>query len=811
SNLEFSPDGKQLATGGGAGIVKLWDVATGKVSMTLDLQNAELVRSIAFSPDGKTVAAASASSATLNGSIRLWDADTGTVRGLPETMPMYAIAFSPDGQTLAAAGSGLKLWDVVTRRARMTLRATSRADCLAFSPNGKTLAVAPASYHDGREIAELWDITTGRLRARLAGNSPRSPGSIAFSPDGMTLAIATGGPVCLWDLSALPQGTGETVIEVWEDNPDIEVLGSLVARVKVTAWGSAVNSVAFSPNGKRLISDGERLISGAWGTAVRVWDVTSGRQLTTLTADSTVLSSVSSAGFDCTVAHSPDGKRFAAAIRDTIQVWNAEDAAEQRPSSPENLPKTESADSGPARCERFALGTNMMPLTCVAFSPDGKTLAGGTQEVDKNGAPVTGIVILWDVGTGQERTKLRYPGRLIGEAGGETGGPNHVSMLAFSPDSRTLATITSRGAKLWDANNGQELANVPGYGHGVSPSWLEFSPDGKSLGTTQAVWDVTTWQERFKLGTSDRGCIAFSPDGKTLTAVWANSLHLFDAATGQEQFKTDAGSSLYGVAYSPDGQTIAAAGDGGAILWDVTGGDAPVTLRKRVTLRSSWGRIDRVACAPDSRMVATASSMRNVKLWDIRTGQQLALLRDALAFAFSPDGKVLATGEIKPVSESVSLHVTMSEITELVKPDLLAAQAKSAASEFITAMKASDEKVAGPALDAIGAQKEAVPVLIEALKDSSREVGDAVRLALRSIGPNAVEPLTVTLRDADPSVRFRAALSLGHLGRVGSEVEAALNNALKDEDEMVRKAVAWALTQMRNRPKTGNSDGDHTP
>jgi serine/threonine-protein kinase len=286
-SVAFSPDGKLLASGAGAwhqpddtGETRLWDATARR---ELPVPNPEpgptpLVFSVAFSPDGQTVATAS-----WDGNVRLWrmrTANKGPTLELAALLPAHqgparSVAFSPDGKVLASGGfDGVAvLWDLDGRRRLRTLVGPAegappgprRLNAVVFAPDGRTLAVAenggqprpapdPEQARRGRVL--LWDVGSGQLRGTLEGCRGMVLG-VAFAPDGQTLASAGGdwdqfGEVKLWDVAGRRE------------------LRSLGDSERYEKW---VEGVAFTPDGRTLATAGGVAVKGTEGD-VRFWERT---------------------------------------------------------------------------------------------------------------------------------------------------------------------------------------------------------------------------------------------------------------------------------------------------------------------------------------------------------------------------------------------------------------------------------------------------------------------------------------------------------------------------------------------------------
>jgi WD40 repeat protein len=598
-HMALGPGGRTLAVASTTG-VWLYSLPTLEFVRLLEGHAGQLF-SVSWSPDGARVAAGSSDDA-----IYIWDAVSGALlRSLDDPYGVKQVAWSPDGAFLASrAGDGtVRVWDAANGQVLHTWE--READCigvhLTWLPDGGRLGVG-CRYMDGDGKVTVWDVATRQVVHVL--DHTTGVHRVAWSPDGALLASGClDGVVRVWDgrsgeeLYTLRDLSGQVGSVAW--SPDGARLAWSGPDGRIQVWdlsgepesytlqslASGYRNVLWSSDNAQLVSAPE----GGYG-ALQVWDVASGEELAAVDY-----------GFVATgLAWSPDSTRLAASSADgTLHVW---DIATGSPLYVEQL--------------QAAIVPNVQT---VVWAPDGVHLA--TANTDNT-------VRLWDATSGRQVRVLDSRGPMIG--------------LAWSPDSRFLASWGDTTVRVWEAANGNEAHLLDHPDITIDLAW---SPTGTRLATVSNDGQVTVWDSvagivalalRAQIGPMHQ--VRWSPDGTKLAAISDPGLVIWDSVTGDELLARE-GNNLYTAAWSPDSARLAAGTDFGKLLvWDAASGELIHTLECGSSVLD-------LAWSPDGELIASASD--RVRIWDAVEGRVLAALEGHAGLVdrvvWSPGGALLAS------------------------------------------------------------------------------------------------------------------------------------------------------------------------
>lgn len=612
SSVAFSPDGRWVAAGDSCGLVYLWEVATRKVIRQHDAGEGGPV--VFFTRDGKSLG-----TRTAQGEVRFWEVASGKLQiSFQRSAESYheQLLISPDRTRLIVVGDG---------NGEIAVRNGKHADSYVVGSKPVELYI------------ELLELQSGKLVKHLAKTAPETVFSdAALSPDGKLLAVGIRAYKAPLKLLRLIDATS----------------GELVREIKGEGEGWFL-SVAFTQDGKTLALGSKDEIA--------LVDVETGKLVDLLTAK---MSTVAFLGF------SPDAKTLISHSHDNkVRLW---DVATKKFRT--------QFDADAAGHSVFPLPTGLREpahdeffgkTNGTALSPDGKVVAVGTST----------CVQLWDVVAGKQLFPEQKP----------ADGWNKV---AFSPDGRLLLVGNWKYSRLWDSVTGEIRKELP-----AGTAWGVFSPDGKKLAFARYqreedkeapvayIWDIADGKELFRLEHPRKKQfsfekLAFGPDGRTLltlctyqeNAGYPNCamVHRWDTRNGKPLSNIHRkDTNAWPSAIAADGRTAAIVLFPGLLLTDVEN-DEDLWTRKDGT-PEGWSGYP--VFSPDAGFLFVWSGDGYVAMWEIATRSviaRLCLRRDGAiklakwptqdkdskgereipvnqaaieTLAVSPDGRFVATSE----------------------------------------------------------------------------------------------------------------------------------------------------------------------
>lgn len=484
NSISFSPDRRTVATGGYDNLITLWDLSTAKQLLTLN-SDAYGINSIAFSPDQNVLG-----SGGDDRTVKLWSIATGEIiRTLIHTDEVKSISFSPDGKTIAgSAAESTKLWSTTTGK---ELKTIDNFDLPVFFAEGNMIAGRRMEQAANQAITfsvDILNVTTGRKVRTLEGRYTEPFNLIALSKDNKLLAV--GGEdseiITVWEVSTgriLHRFSGhETSIKALTFSPDNRMLASAGADGTVILWDPTAGKELLSLSKRvsadqffRISPDGKWLASRNYN-AINLWDLAGNQGLIVLRGHT---------GLTRSLAFSPNSNSLASGSSDgTVKLWSVSTGSELR-TFRGNQGKVQFVEFSPngqllasssfiELKEKITYHTQVWDLTSgqILLNIDGRHMHISDRPDDSRFAPNSRILAtygdvdpiqLWDVVTRKEVVKL-------------SGDTRDVETVVFSADGTLIAgsfadarsgTATIR---YWDVQTGNELRydTIPGWARALN-------------------------------------------------------------------------------------------------------------------------------------------------------------------------------------------------------------------------------------------------------------------------------------------------------------------------------------------------------
>ncbi|EJC99711.1 WD40 repeat-like protein, partial [Fomitiporia mediterranea MF3/22] len=584
-SVAFSPDGKHVVSGSDDGTARMWDVESGEMVHVLFEEKRVAVTSVTFSPDGQRIAAGLWDSTVRIWGYESWQAVSEPLEG--HTSGVCAVAFSLTGTHIASgsADTTVRVWDIENRSAVHILEGhTDIVRSVAFLPNENRIV----SCSDDKTI-RIWDVGTGQAVGEPFIGHAHTIWSVAGSPDGRQVVSGSRDRTLrVWDVdsgqvisspfvhsnsvtSVAFSSDGTRVVSVSSDCTIVvwDVERGKISSGPYTGHANAIRSVAFSP-------DGSRIISGSDDKTVRLWDVS----VRSVVPDISVMHTDAV----MSVAFSPDGGLIASGSNDkTLRLWSA---------------STGEVASAPFEGhEHFVYS--------VAFSPDGKRIVSGSMDES---------VIIWEVKSGEMTFKPLK------------GHSDTVYSVDFSPDGTLVVSGSyDKTIIIWSAKDGNMISRSEQV-HKAAIRSVAFSPNGTLIASASVDNDVVIWNAEGGKPVSGPlkapvdstfsyfAPLAFSPDGGCIASRSSdNDIIIRDVQSGHviSGPLTEHKDTVMSVAFSPNGAyLVSGLYDRTVIVRDANNGYIVSELFEGHT-----SPVTCVAFSPDSSRIVSCSFDATARIW----------------------------------------------------------------------------------------------------------------------------------------------------------------------------------------------------
>ncbi|MBN1953711.1 MAG: hypothetical protein JW900_01565 [Anaerolineae bacterium] len=524
----------------------------------------------------------------------------------------------------------------------------------------------------GESGLQIWDVSSGESVAEEAGQL------LSASDDGRWLAIADGpGRIRVWDVTTGQETTVATDYTQLAFSADFQQLATVDSSGLVQVWetatadplallrghSGAVVDLSFSASGQQLVT------AGSDGT-VRIWDVGTSQQVTQLTGEASRLPVTE-------VIFSPDGQYVATASEGGggVAVWDwreDQQLAEWGTGRPFGLVMSSNGgqvawyandDYRDPSFDAYAWNWQDDPQPFMLWGAIGELVPQFAGSSDSSWLLFAGdsMTRIWlDDGQWEEIARLE----------GE--------VAAMDAEGNLLAVAAGRSVTVWEWDSGKlhqvsehPLAGMTGefYLH-EGGQWVAGIE-----GQTVRVWDLASGRETLSLEQHEPVAdVVFDPDGQWVAVLGeAGTVRIWELSSGEEMHAVGSQGLVAGVVFSPGGQWVAVVGEDGTIeVWEVASAQLQMLLpvgqqgTQQATQEGETGATAAVIVfSPDDRWVAAAAGDGTVGVWEVVSGEEIALsgyLSDIGAMAFSPDSQQLLIASYDLVEQSMPTAIGLWDL-----------------------------------------------------------------------------------------------------------------------------------------------------